>query len=150
MPGVIFFGLRLGAGRPRLGTCRSLEFVRQDVNVRLDSAQADPRTLEQGNLRIRLEEGPEATLLSLSGELDLATAELLESTIRAAEGRGAKMIVLDLSGLDFIDLNGLMVLMRASIRLPGDAHRLALLHGPEHVQRLFKLTGMDRYLPFVT
>jgi anti-sigma B factor antagonist len=122
--------------------------VRQDVNVRLDSAQADPRLLEQGNLRIRLEDGPDAAFLFLSGELDLATAELLESTIRAAEGRGAKMIVLDLSGLDFIDLNGLMVLMRASIRL-SHAHRLALLHGPEHVQRLFRLTGMDRYLPFV-
>jgi anti-sigma B factor antagonist len=95
-----------------------------------------------------LEDGPEAAFLFLSGELDLATAELLESTIRAAEGRGAKLIVLDLSDLDFIDLNGLMVLMRASIRL-SDAHRLALLHGPEHVQRLFRLTGMDRYLPFV-
>jgi anti-sigma B factor antagonist len=122
--------------------------VRQDVNVRLDSAQAEPRLVEQGNLRIRLEDGPEAAFLFLSGELDLATAELLESTIRAAEGRGAKLIVLDLSDLDFIDLNGLMVLMRASIRL-SDAHRLALLHGPEHVQRLFRLTGMDRYLPFV-
>jgi anti-anti-sigma factor len=120
------------------------------VNVRLDSPQADPRILEEGNLRIRFEDGPEAAFLFLSGELDLATAELLDSTIRAAEGRGVKMIVLDLSGLDFIDLNGLMVLMRASIRLPGDAHRLALVHGPEHVQRLFRLTGMDRYLPFVT
>jgi anti-sigma B factor antagonist len=116
--------------------------------VRRQPPDRPPRLIEQGELKIRLEDEPQAAFISLYGALDLGTAEVLDSTIRSVESRTAKTIILDLSGLSFIDSTGITVLIRAATRSPSDINGLALLRGPEPVQRLFKLTGLEEHLPF--
>ena len=78
------------------------------------------------------------------GELDLAGRDRLAATLQGADASAA-VIVLDLSGLSFIDACGLRVLLEAKHAL-GD--RLALLPGPPSVQRLFALTRTDHALGF--
>jgi anti-sigma B factor antagonist len=87
-----------------------------------------------------------AFVLSLYGELDIASAPELEKQVKRLQWDGASSIVLDLSGLDFIDSTGLHVLARAQ-RRSGDGG-LTLLRGPRTVHRVFELTGMDELLPF--
>ena len=84
--------------------------------------------------------------LSLYGELDVATAPVLEKQIKRLQWAGAASIVIDLSGLDFIDSSGLHALMLAARRAP--AGQLSLLRGPRNVHRTFELTGLDAQLPF--
>lgn len=85
-------------------------------------------------------------ILSLYGELDVASAPVLEKKLKRLQWAGAEAIVVDLSGLDFVDSSGLHVLSRAFGRTPEG--RLSLLRGSRTVHRVFELTGMDERLPF--
>jgi len=76
----------------------------------------------------------------VAGELDLATAGLLEQTLRRAEGR-ALLVVLDLRELTFMDSAGLHVIVNASVRARQAGCRLVLVRGPSQVDRLFGLVG---------
>ena len=78
------------------------------------------------------------------GELDLATSDRLQAALDAVDA-STPVIVLDLSGVSFLDASGLRVLIEAK-RTLGD--RLTLLPGPPAVQRLFALTGTDGVLGF--
>ncbi|HWH11876.1 MAG TPA: STAS domain-containing protein [Solirubrobacteraceae bacterium] len=80
------------------------------------------------------------------GELDIATAGELELGLELAATTGARRIVLDLRELLFIDSSGINAILEAYRRL-GD--RLLVVQGPEHVQRVFALCGLDARLVFV-
>ena len=86
-------------------------------------------------------------VLSVYGELDAASAPILEKQIKRLQWSGAEAIVIDLSGLDFVDSAGLHVLIRAHDRAPEG--QLTLLRGSRNVHRVFELTGTDTLLPFV-
>ena len=85
-------------------------------------------------------------VLSVYGELDVASGPELEKQIKRLQWAGASAIVIDLSGLDFIDSTGLHVLIRAQQR--SEPGRLSLLRGSRNVHRVFELTGTDSVLPF--
>ena len=85
-------------------------------------------------------------VLSLYGELDAASAPILEKQVKRLQWSGAASIVIDLSGLDFVDSTGLHALILASKRAPEG--QLTLLRGSRNVHRVFELTGMDALLPF--
>ena len=86
--------------------------------------------------------------IAVEGELDLATAEELERELLRVEAGAAQVIVVDLSGLTFIDSSGVRLLLRAHARSRADGNRLTLLRGPAAVQRVFELTGILDVLPF--
>ena len=88
-----------------------------------------------------------AYVVTPEGELDLGTVDDLKAVL-AARPAECYRLVLDLSGLTFFDTSG----MRLVIETLQDARRsgisLALVRGPEDVQRLFALAGMSDRLPF--
>ena len=75
-----------------------------------------------------------------SGELDLATAPLLDKTLREAQLDG-RVVVLDLRKLDFMDSAGVHVIVDAAERARREGRRLVVLRGPARVDRVFMLTG---------
>lgn len=89
---------------------------------------------------------PGSVRLLVTGELDLASAPELESTIRHAWGCG-NQVVLDLSVLEFMDSTGL----RSLVVLQGEAQRegwqldFAERFSPT-VDRLFDMVGMKNVL----
>lgn len=92
---------------------------------------------------VRRVDHPLGVLLTLGGELDLATVPRLQEQLdRAVRGRGA--VVIDLSGLRFIDSSGLHMLVRAERQLHASGGQLVLVRGPRAVRRVFELTGLDR------
>jgi anti-sigma B factor antagonist len=88
-------------------------------------------------------------VIRVRGELDLASASLLEARLLAAEASGAKRILLDIDGLSYVDSRGLQVILRAKRRADADGFELALTRGQGHVADMFRLTALDRTLPFV-
>jgi anti-sigma B factor antagonist len=80
------------------------------------------------------------------GELDLATSDRLAAELRSVDAT-ASLVILDLSGLTFVDATGLRVLLEAKRAM---AERLVLLPGTNQVQRLFALTRADALLGFAT
>jgi anti-sigma B factor antagonist len=88
--------------------------------------------------------------LSLSGELDLATRERVEAALtRAVTDPGVTRIVLDLSGLTFMDSSGVHLALQADERCRAVSRRLLVVAGSDHTRRIFQLTRTDGLLEFL-
>jgi anti-anti-sigma factor len=86
----------------------------------------------------------------LRGELDLPGTVAVEPELdRLAEQSGVEVVALDLRELEFLDSSGLRLVMRTDQRLQATGRRLALVRGPEAVQRVFEITRMSDRLDFV-
>jgi anti-anti-sigma factor len=84
--------------------------------------------------------GRDAAWVHLAGELDVATTPRLERALREPRLQ-ARVIVLDLRELAFIDSSGVHAIVDASIRARQLGHRMLVLRGPPGVDRVFTLTG---------
>jgi anti-anti-sigma factor len=82
----------------------------------------------------------EAAWVHVTGDLDLAAAPQLEWTLREPSLQ-ARLVVLDLRDLGFMDSSGAKAIVDASVRARRDGRRLLLLRGPPNVDRVFSLTG---------
>ena len=84
-----------------------------------------------------------AAVFSVHGELDLHEAPALEERIAAAIDRGAKLIVVDLTYVTFIDSMALGVLLGAVKELGLRGGSLRLVPNPS-LRRIFEISLLDR------
>jgi anti-anti-sigma factor len=87
--------------------------------------------------------------LMLKGELDLSTVGKVEEELRRVETDAPSLVVLDLSELSFLDSTGLRLVVTADQRAREGGRRLAIVRGPETVQRVFTITRLDERLDMV-
>jgi anti-sigma B factor antagonist len=84
------------------------------------------------------------------GELDLATAPLLESAFAAVVREDdVEMIVVDLTELSFMDSTGIHLLIRMHAAC-GNVDRLRVINGSHAVERLLDLAGVRALLPIIS
>jgi anti-anti-sigma factor len=83
------------------------------------------------------------------GELDMSTVPVLEQAMLQAGVAGHQLLVIDLRELEFMDSTGLTLLTRWSLGAERDGYDLALVAGPDRIQRLFELTGLITHFKFV-
>jgi anti-anti-sigma factor len=88
------------------------------------------------------------TLLACTGELDLATVPAFEDALRRARA-GGRTIILDLSGLGFIDSRGLATILAFDRDLRESGGRLTIVRGSYAVTRIFEVSGVLDRLEFV-
>ncbi|MEK9521034.1 STAS domain-containing protein [Streptomyces sp. NPDC087908] len=86
-------------------------------------------------------------VLSLGGELDMETAPLLEGSLGDQLRDGRAHIVLDLTGLDFMDSSGLNVLIRAVHKARGAGGDVYLAAPTSAVRRILEITGVTTTIP---
>jgi anti-sigma B factor antagonist len=103
----------------------------------------------EGNLLIDVSRAGERVVLRLDGELDLASVPQLEDAVESALLDGATEIVLDLRGLEFVDSTGLRAILAQDQRSTELGQTFALVRGPEQVQRLMHMTGVDEHLKII-
>jgi anti-sigma B factor antagonist len=112
-------------------------------------ASAESRLLQEQLLTIRSErEGP-AHLIQVFGELDLATALRLDAELERLEAGDAEQVLLDLSGLDFIDAAGVRVLVAATARFDDNPKRFHMFRGGPAIERILRILGLDDRMPFL-
>lgn len=87
----------------------------------------------------------EPLVVTVRGEVDLATAPEFESSIQRAFADSPKAVVLDLEGLTFIDSSGLRVLVALSKEARSRDASLTLRKVPRHAQRVLDLTGLSEW-----
>jgi anti-sigma B factor antagonist len=85
-------------------------------------------------------------LLRLSGELDISSAPQVEEQLARLEPERPELIVFDLRNLAFMDSTGLRLLIAADTRARQQRRRLAIVKGPEPVQRVFRITRLEERL----
>jgi anti-anti-sigma factor len=94
-------------------------------------------------------DGPVAVLRA-HGELDMAGAGALEEALGDLAGeRGVDAVLLDLSGVEFMDSSGLRAVMVADQRVKAAGRRFALVRGGDPVHRVFDITRMTERLEWV-
>ena len=98
------------------------------------------------HLAIVTEHDGQRSVLRLQGELDASNRDHLRSAISSALENHPPLLLVDLSGLGFMDCAGLSVLVWAHKRLAGCGHQLVITGAEPVVQRLLHLTGLDMYL----
>ena len=119
--------------------------VTKDVE---DSRLRYEEIVELGRLHIHSERDGDVHAIELRGEFDLAYARDVEHELKRVEATDARSIILDLSGLTFLDSTGIRLILEAQVRSQQDANRLVLLRAPRMVQRVFTIAGVDKMLPF--
>jgi anti-anti-sigma factor len=87
----------------------------------------------------RTEGGLDAAWVHVAGELDIATTPQLERTLRESQSQ-ARLVVLDLRELTFMDSSGVHAVVHANIRARQVGGQLVLLRGRPNVDRVFTLT----------
>ena len=86
-------------------------------------------------------------MAAVVGELDMSNADDIHQQLRAAASDAARLVV-DLSGLGFIDSAGIAVLDRLHRELATGPTELRIAATPDSVAaRTLRLAGMDRVLP---
>jgi anti-sigma B factor antagonist len=96
-----------------------------------------------------MREERDVTVLALSGEFDLAGVQDFETVLKKLESRGPEVLVVSLSGLQFMDSSGLRALVMADQRAKQAGRRLAIVPGPTVVRRVFEITQLEDRLDLV-
>ena len=86
----------------------------------------------------------DAYLIALTGEVDLYTAPEFKQELLDAIAKGAKQVVVDLSGTTFIDSTTLGVLVGGVKRLRTNDGQLSLICSDRNITKIFEITGLDR------
>jgi anti-anti-sigma factor len=97
---------------------------------------------------IEVQEQERVAHVRLSGELDLAAVETIETTLPPLEER-CRSVILDMRGVTFLDSTGLRAIVSADARARKNGVELKIVRGPEPVQKILYLAGLDKILPLI-
>ena len=100
-------------------------------------------------LQVDYERDGERAVLTLRGELDIATVPRLQDAVDAALAQGAAELVVDLRPLGFLDSSGLRQFIVLADRAREESFRLVLVRPEKAVLQVFQITRAEEHLPFV-
>jgi anti-sigma B factor antagonist len=100
-------------------------------------------------LEVETRKGDGLAHVVLRGELDLSTVDKVEKALAVLHEGDDEVLVLDLSGLSFLDSTGLRLMVTADQRAQKEGRRLVIVKGPDTVQRVFSITKLDETLEMV-
>jgi anti-sigma B factor antagonist len=90
-----------------------------------------------------------SVLLTIAGELDIATVPVVRDRLTAVTDAGARRLVIDLREVSFMDSTGLAAFIHAKMRL-GDEGAMTLVMEPDSYARLiFEVAGLVGVLEVV-
>jgi anti-anti-sigma factor len=92
------------------------------------------------------------SVITLSGELDMATAPDLVAVLdsEVERGLGSGDLLLDLAGLSFIDSSGIAVLVTGQQALIQQERRLSIRGARPHAMKVFEIAGLMELLNVAT
>jgi anti-anti-sigma factor len=102
-----------------------------------------------GKLEIVVSHANGARVMRLRGEFDLAGVPAFERELDRRPGPHEKTLVLDMRELTFLDSSGLRAVLMADRSVRAAGRRCVVVRGPERVNRVLELTGVDGRLELV-
>jgi anti-sigma B factor antagonist len=89
-------------------------------------------------------QGPSGTaIVDIKGEVTSACESVLMSAYESAGGADAKRVILNFSGLDYMNSGGIGMLVTLLVRANRHHQQLAAFGLSEHYQQIFELTRLD-------
>ncbi len=99
-----------------------------------------------GELTVQIEDGVDGWEIVVVGEIDMATSSTLRAYIDGVIVLERGDIVLDLSGVGFMDSTGLGVIVKAARDLEAKGFELVLRAPSPRVRRVLQITGIGRLI----
>ena len=99
------------------------------------------------SLQVSVERVDGVTQCVIVGEVDMATTPQLRDELIGLIDAGDQRLVLDVSGVPFLDSTGLGVLMEVHRRLRDNSGAVALVGARPALVRLLTITNLSRALP---
>ena len=96
---------------------------------------------------VQVSERDACAVLTVTGELDVATAPQLRQEAVRLTTSGQAHLVIDLSGVDFLDSTGLGVIVGVLKRARTHGGELAVCGAENHVRKVFEITRISDVLP---
>ena len=96
------------------------------------------------NITSRVEQN--AVLFDLSGELDLSNVERARESIHSRLEEGHRDLILNFSGLRYMDSSGLSLLVQVKRRLESQGS-VTLVGCPPIIRRMLEVTRLDTVFP---
>jgi anti-sigma B factor antagonist len=109
--------------------------------------RSSPSSSETHRLQVESRPVTEGVVVvALRGEADLHTAPVLRQALDEAVESGEATLIVDLTGVTFVDSMMLGVLLGATRRLRPRGTEMRIVVDDPHVRRIFELTLLDRVL----
>lgn len=102
----------------------------------------EPAELRSTEFSVEQSADVHGVVLALSGELDLSSAPELERAIGEAKPESGRRLLLDFSGLSFMDSTGVSVMVAAKHDADASGWLLAVRRPNGQVRRLLELVGL--------
>jgi anti-sigma B factor antagonist len=99
-------------------------------------------------LTIRAYEESDRHVLVVEGELDLSGVSAFQSAASQLRDLGARHILIDITGVEFIDSSGLRAILAVKATCDEHGCGFSMTHGSGQAERLFELTRLVERLPF--
>lgn len=97
------------------------------------------------DLQVEITESGESTLVAVTGELDALTAGELDGALEPLLADPAlRGMVVDLSGVDFMDSSGLGICIKAIKGVREKGAEVSFVVTSARVRRVFEITGIDQ------
>jgi len=99
-------------------------------------------------MELQLEKKDRAILARISGEIDLAVADHLRSALERGldDHAGVRNIVVNLSGVKYIDSSGLGVLLGRYKRVSRDGGSIFIVGASPPVRKIIEMSGLLRIM----
>jgi anti-sigma B factor antagonist len=87
------------------------------------------------------------TLVMLHGDIDIYTGPRLEAELLPLINAGPPPVIVDMCAVDFCDSWGLSIVVTAQRHATAHGVQLALVGLVPQVRMVFRITGVDRFIP---
>ena len=86
---------------------------------------------------------PGASVINIAGDVTAACEQALMSAHEEATDAGAKLVVLDFSGMEYMNSGGIGMLVTLLVRGQRRQQRVAAVGLSQHYRQIFELTRLD-------
>lgn len=86
------------------------------------------------------------TVLTVAGEIDLGSVDILSTCLEQAGNEGTGRVVIDLAGVTFLDSSGLNAILRANQSLHSLERELVLRRPTDASRRVLTVAAVDGVL----
>lgn len=98
-------------------------------------------------VQVSLREAPPVTIIDLTGEVTTFADEPMNRAYRAASEAGAKHILLNFSGVDYLNSAGIAVIIGLLTEARKADQRILVTGLTPHYKKVFQMMGLAQYAP---
>lgn len=103
----------------------------------------------EGQFHVSVNTDANSHQVTLSGELDIATADQLTEALEGVQVAAGDRVIIDLKDVSFMDSTGLRVLIAANRNAAAGDYTLVIVTGESPAKRVLELTRMDEHMQVV-